>query len=99
MRVLKVLGLVLLTISLILILVEAYGYFRDGYWQSYPLGQFWYSISPGSLNLTQAITERYLHWRLWDYGIGQLVIWPLWVTTGGLGLIFFGFGGRKKLSS
>ena len=93
-RVLKVLGLVLLTTALVLVIMEAYGYFRDGYWQSYLLGQFWYSWSPGTLNLTQAITERYLHWWLWDYGIGQLVIWPLWVSAGGLGLLFYVIGRR-----
>ena len=93
-RVLKVLGLALLAIALVLVIIEAYGYFRDGYWQSYLLGQFWYSWSPGTLNLTQAVTERYLHWWLWDYGIGQLVIWPLWVSAGGLGLLFYVIGRR-----
>ena len=93
-RVLKVLGLALLAIALVLVIIEAYGYFRDGYWQSYLLGQFWYSWRPGTLNLTQAVTERYLHWWLWDYGIGQLVIWPLWVSAGGLGLLFYVIGRR-----
>jgi len=93
-QIFKVFGILLLTTALLLILNEAYGYFRDGYWQSYPLGQLWYSISPGTLNLTQAVTERYLDWRLWDYGIGQLVIWPLWVTLIPLGLLTAWMGRR-----
>jgi hypothetical protein len=31
-----------------------------------PLGAFWYWIDPGSLNLVQAVVERYLLPELWD---------------------------------
>lgn len=31
-----------------------------------PLGAFWYWIDPGSLNLVQAVVERYILPALWD---------------------------------
>lgn len=85
---LRTLGAALLIGALIALGYDLYIWIKEGYFEPYFLGQLWYSVSPGSLNLTQAITERYLDWRLWDYGIGQLVLWPVWVTFGPLAFLF-----------
>ncbi|MGR4001473.1 MAG: hypothetical protein OD811_06785 [Alphaproteobacteria bacterium] len=37
-----------------------------------PLGQVWYAISPGTLNLTQVGIERYVSTTLWDLVFGML---------------------------
>lgn len=34
-----------------------------------PLGQFWSEISPGTLNLTQAVIQRYVHPGVWEHGV------------------------------
>ncbi len=34
-----------------------------------PLGELWYRVSVDSLNLTQAVTQRYIHPAIWDPGI------------------------------
>ncbi|WMS44069.1 hypothetical protein RDV64_06670 [Acuticoccus sp. MNP-M23] len=31
-----------------------------------PLGELWYRLSADSLNLTQAVTQRYIHPAVWD---------------------------------
>jgi hypothetical protein len=44
-----------------------------------PLGQVWYEADAGSLNLAQALVERYLFPRLWDPVITTLLNWPAFV--------------------
>ncbi len=38
-----------------------------------PLGQSWFAVSPGTLNLTQAIIQRHLAPQIWD----PAMIWVL----------------------
>jgi hypothetical protein len=35
-------------------------------WAPLVLGQLWYELSRSSLNLVQAVTQRYIHPFLWD---------------------------------
>ena len=53
------------------------------------LGEVWFAIHPGSLNLSQAVTQRYLSPEIWD----PYVIWvlgqPATVIFGALALVFF----------
>ncbi len=44
-----------------------------------PLGRVWYEIDAGSLNLAQAVVERYLFPELWDPVITTVLNWPAWV--------------------
>ena len=39
---------------------------RTGKWDPIALGQLWYQLSRSSLNLVQAVTQRYIHPFLWD---------------------------------
>jgi len=41
-----------------------------------PAGELWYSLSPGSLNLLQAVVERYIWPPLWDPAIVGILQWP-----------------------
>ena len=41
-----------------------------------PLGQIWFDIDAPSLNLVQAVVERYIWPPLWDPGITTLLLWP-----------------------
>lgn len=50
-------------------------------------GQMWHDLSPGSMNLAQAVTERYLFPWLWDSVIRTWLLWPAWISFGLLGLI------------
>ncbi|MFP3944917.1 MAG: hypothetical protein ACLFWF_13555 [Alphaproteobacteria bacterium] len=44
-----------------------------------PLGQVWYEGDAGSLNLAQAVVERYLFPELWHPVITTFLNWPAWV--------------------
>jgi hypothetical protein len=36
------------------------------HWQPIALGQLWYDLNRASLNLVQAVVQRYIHPFLWD---------------------------------
>lgn len=52
------------------------------------LGEAWYALSVGSLNLTQAIIERYIWPPLWSDGLLPLLQMPFWAVCAGLALFF-----------
>ena len=62
-----------------------------------PLGQLWYSFDPGSLNLTQAIVERYIWQVLWDPVLLTVLQWPgaAVLAAPGLVLLVLGFRGAQ----
>ncbi len=53
---------------------------QAGEWAPQLLGQLWFEFDSESLNLTQAIVQRYLHPFLWDPIIITLLLWPAWIV-------------------
>ena len=53
------------------------------------LGQLWFSLSPETLNLSQAVIQRYVSPELWDPGIIWLLGQPATVGFGLIALVFF----------
>ena len=41
-----------------------------------PLGELWFKLDPGSLNLIQAVVERYIWPPLWDPAIASVLRLP-----------------------
>jgi hypothetical protein len=52
------------------------------------LGEVWYDLSAASLNLTQAIIERYIWPPLWGDVVLPLLQMPFWLVCVGLSLFF-----------
>lgn len=44
-----------------------------------PLGEVWYEIDTGSLNMFQAGIQRRISPELWDFVIAPMLNWPAWV--------------------
>lgn len=65
----------------------AYGAFGDA-GGLISLGQLWYDVSPDTLNLSQAVTQRYIWPPLWDPGALWLLEKPAVAVFGVLALIF-----------
>lgn len=53
------------------------------------LGQVWFCLSPETLNLSQAVIQRYVSPELWDPGIIWLLGQPATVVFGLIALVFF----------
>jgi hypothetical protein len=58
----------------------------NGTWRMIAAGELWYALDRNSLNLAQAITQRYLHPALWDPLIQSLLTWPAWSLLGAPGV-------------
>jgi hypothetical protein len=54
------------------------------------LGELWFQLHPFSLNLTQAVVQRYLHPGLWDAVLLPLLFQPTALVAGALALVFAG---------
>lgn len=61
-----------------------------------PLGQAWFNLHPASLNLLQAVVERYLFTFLWDPVLVNILLMPGWAVLAllGAGLAHLG---RKRV--
>ncbi len=66
MIVARILGWILVAVALVVAGV-ALALWLSGQNFALVAGQLWYQFHPSSLNLTQAIVQRYIHPALWDY--------------------------------
>ena len=69
--ILEVLGLALLSVNI-------FQFVSRSNWMDVPLGQFWFEIHSDSLNLTQAIIERYIAPQIWSAMLFVLET-PAWI--------------------
>jgi len=83
----RFLGWVLLTAGLIVLGRDIMHAVMGGTFRLSALGTVWYSLHPGSLNLVQAVTERYLHPSLWDPVLLTYLRWPAVLDLGVPGVI------------
>ena len=74
---------------------------RDGFvwietkqWAPIALGQLWYNLSPSSLNLVQAVVQRYIHPFLWDPIIVTVLLWWAFAVLMVLGLLILALSSR-----
>lgn len=101
MFLLRLIGGLLLLLALGILGWDAYRYAAAG--GSAPFrpaagGELWYALDPGSLNLTQAVIERYLWPPLWDPGLLSVLLWPAAAVLAGLGILLYllGTAGRRR---
>jgi hypothetical protein len=58
-------------------------------------GELWYRIDPGSLNLTQAVIQRYVHPGLYDPVLLTVLLWPAALVLGVPGAVLLLLTGRR----
>ncbi len=76
----RIIGWILLIIGLMLVGAELLASLQAGEWAPMLLGQLWFEFDSESLNLVQAIVQRYLFPFLWDPMIVTLLLAPAWVS-------------------
>ena len=59
-------------------------------------GELWYRLSPGTLNLTQAVTQRYVLPELWDPVLLTALLWPACLVLGVPGLVLLALGSFRR---
>ena len=83
----RLLGWALVLLGLIAVGYDALAYFQTGTLSLIELGRAWYAIDPGSINLVQAVVERYIHPFLWNDVIFPVLLAPASAVLIGLGLV------------
>jgi hypothetical protein len=64
-------------------------------WAPIALGQLWYNLDPSSLNLAQAVVQRYIHPFLWDPIIVTILLWWAFAVLMVLGVLILALSGRR----
>lgn len=98
MLVLRVPGIVLLVVAVAAFTWEFVGLVQSGRWSILSVGELWFRIDAASLNLAQAVIQRYLLPVLWDPVIQTVLMWPVWLVAGVPALALL-FGDRSKRRS
>jgi hypothetical protein len=96
-RLARAVGWVLVYLALAALGYEVLLAAANGTWRMIAAGELWYALDRNSLNLTQAITQRYLHPALWDPLIQSLLTWPAWSLLGAPGVaLVVALSGRRN---
>ncbi len=85
MSIRRTIGWVLLFIALMILGAEVLRALENGSYTFLALGQIWYRTDSDSLNLIQAVVERYIHPFLWYPIITSVLFLPGWLLPGALG--------------
>ena len=93
---LRAIGVLLLVAALAAFGWDLYQWQFSGRLQLAALGELWFRLDPGSLNLAQAVTQRYLLPELWDPVLLTVLLWPAALVLGGLGLVLTALGGLGR---
>ncbi len=98
MIVVCVLGWVLALSAGFVLGAEVVSFATSGNYHIIAAGELWFDLHRGSLNLSQAVIQRYLHPWLWEPAIVTVLRAPAWALFGvpGLALIGLWVVKRKK---
>ncbi len=87
MFILRLLSFVFLLAAAAALGYDVYQGLNTGQLTSTPLGKLWFELDAPSLNLAQALIERYLSQDLWSTFIVPVLQWPAWLDFVGASVI------------
>ena len=85
-------GLLLLISALLVLGADLAAAGRDADGEFMSLGALWFNLHAGSLNVVQAVVERYIWPPLWDQILFPVLQWPAALVFGVLGVVLIGLG-------
>ncbi len=83
----RVIGWVLVVAGIAILARDIVGSIDAGTLVFITAGELWFNLHNGSLNLIQAITQRYIFPSLWDPILVTVLLWPAFLVIGVPGLI------------
>jgi hypothetical protein len=83
----RVLGWLLLVGAMVVAARDILRLVETGSYAAIVVGELWFDLHPGSLNVAQAVVQRYLHPALWDSGLVWLLRSPVWLVFAVPGLV------------
>lgn len=92
MIVIRVIGRILLALALIVLGLGLW-LWLSGREITVAAGKLWFELDAGSLNLTQAVVQRYIHPALWENVGVPLLLEPTWEALTVVFLVLLVLGG------
>lgn len=83
----RLIGILFLSMALILLVLDGSKTIAASELVLTSMGETWFNLDIGSLNLSQALIQRYVHPFLWDPVILWILGVPGWVVLGLPGLL------------
>jgi len=78
----RVIGWIILLAGGAVLVCDLLVWIDTKHWAPVALGQLWYQLNRSSLNLVQAVVQRYIHPFLWDPIIVSILLsWAFLVLT------------------
>ena len=94
----RVIGWILVVAGIAILARDIFDWINSGSLVFVAAGELWFTLHDSSLNLIQAVTQRYIWPRLWDPIAVTVLLWPAFLVVGVPGLIFsWVFRRRPKL--
>lgn len=98
MIILRLIGFLLLAAGFISFVIDGVKSIASAKIVITPLGAAWAAVDLPSLNLAQAIVERYVWPFLWDPVMLNILLLPGWVVFTALGAALYYLGRRRRAS-
>lgn len=76
---------------------DVIAWFDTRVWAPIALGQLWYELDRSSLNLVQAVTQRYISAFLWDRVIVNILLCWAFAALIGLGVVILLLARKRPL--
>jgi hypothetical protein len=89
-------GWILAAAALVAFANDLVSFAQTGTYRAIPAGEVWFNGHVASLNLTQAVVQRFLHPLLWDPVIATMLQWPSWSLLGAPAAILIAIGPHRR---
>jgi hypothetical protein len=73
-------GYVFGTLGLVVLAFDGYHLYDTGLYKPASIGATWAAVDIGSLNISQAVVQRYISPWLWDPAIQTVLAAPMWLV-------------------
>jgi hypothetical protein len=93
----RAVGLIVFLAGLSVLIRDVIAWFDTKIWAPLALGQLWYELDRSSLNLVQAMIQRYVSPLLWDRIIVHILLCWAFAVLIGLGAVIL-LVSRKRVS-
>ena len=91
----RLIGWIIFLAGLAVLARDVFVSIDTGHWAPIALGQLWFDIDRSSLNLIQAVVQRYIHPFLWDPVIVTVLLCWAFAVLMVLGLLILALSGRR----
>jgi hypothetical protein len=92
----RLIGWIFFLAGLAVLARDVFVWIDTKHWAPITLGQLWFDLDRSSLNLAQAVVQRYIHPFLWDPIIVTVLLWWAFAVLMVLGLLILSLSGRRE---